>query len=324
MVTIQKIIIWGHKLHSHTHGYVHNGFYLGFKKLGYDTYWFDDDTNVDNFDFSNSLFLSEHQVDFKIPQRSDCLYFIHFLEEDRYQNVPRENLINMKCAFRDMTRERRIDPNLVYTPVDEKKFEFYMKDKNDIINYYILWATDIFSEDIDENIKNLEEIHKNINHKIIYFIGTMTEPWRIMYNFLYRSDIRFIQYGATFDKNSHNNKSILENMKLIQSSLVSPAFQEQLQIDDTYIPCRIFKNISYGRMGITNSYFTNDFFDKRLIYDSDIIKCTQKAIEFEKREDKLEIIKSLMNYVKDNHTYVNRVETFINFINKHTLFKIVK
>ena len=53
---INKIIIWGHPLHSHTHSYIHNGFFIAFKELGYDTYWFHDNMNIDSsFDFSNSL-----------------------------------------------------------------------------------------------------------------------------------------------------------------------------------------------------------------------------------------------------------------------------
>ena len=77
---VNNIIIWGHKLHSHTHSYIHNAFFIAFKKLGYDTHWFDDNDDVSNFDFSNSLFITEHQVDNKIPKRDDCLYFIHFVD----------------------------------------------------------------------------------------------------------------------------------------------------------------------------------------------------------------------------------------------------
>ena len=77
---VNNIIIWGHKLHSHTHSYIHNAFFIAFKKLGYDTYWFDDNDDTSNFDFSNSLFITEHQVDNKIPKRKDCLYFVHFVD----------------------------------------------------------------------------------------------------------------------------------------------------------------------------------------------------------------------------------------------------
>ena len=52
---IDKVIIWGHFLHSHTHSYIHNGFYEAFKYMGYNTYWFDDNSNIEGFDFSNYL-----------------------------------------------------------------------------------------------------------------------------------------------------------------------------------------------------------------------------------------------------------------------------
>lgn len=31
MTEIKKVVIWGHKLHSHTHSYIHNAFYNAFK-----------------------------------------------------------------------------------------------------------------------------------------------------------------------------------------------------------------------------------------------------------------------------------------------------
>jgi len=54
---IKQIVIWGHKLHSHTHSYIHNGFYLGFKSLGYPVSWYDDSDDVSTLDFSHSLLL---------------------------------------------------------------------------------------------------------------------------------------------------------------------------------------------------------------------------------------------------------------------------
>ena len=37
---LNKVIIWGHELHNHTHSYIHNAFYRTFKYLGYNVYWF--------------------------------------------------------------------------------------------------------------------------------------------------------------------------------------------------------------------------------------------------------------------------------------------
>ena len=38
-----RFVIWGYPLHTHTHSYIHYGFYKALKSLGYDVRWFDDE-----------------------------------------------------------------------------------------------------------------------------------------------------------------------------------------------------------------------------------------------------------------------------------------
>ena len=64
-----KIVIWGHKLHSHTHSYIHYGYWRAADYLGHEVYWYDDTDNVMDVDFSNSIFITEHQVCKNIPLR---------------------------------------------------------------------------------------------------------------------------------------------------------------------------------------------------------------------------------------------------------------
>ena len=323
MSSIKKIIIWGHSLHTHTHSYIHNGFYIAFKHCGYDTYWFDDNTNVSDFDFSNSLFISEHQVDNNIPKRADCLYFIHFLDSYKYINIPRQNVIDLKCAFRDMKREKEINTSLNFIPINDKNFEFYCINNVNELTYYMMWATDIFPETIQENINNLENISNKRNTNVFNFIGSLNKEWNEAYHSCSRKNIKFNKYGATFNKNNHNNKSIDENIELMQTSIISPAFQDvEVQIRDNYVPCRIFKNISYGRMGITNNKFVNELFNNKLICHENIHKCIDMGIEFENKNNKLEIIKELMEVVRDNHTYIQRIDAMKQFINTTTNFII--
>ena len=46
------------------------------------------------------------------------------------------------------------------------------------------------------------------------------------------------------------------------------------------------------------------------------------GLEFEKRSDKLDIIKELMYKVKEDHTYISRIESMKYFINNFTKFNI--
>ena len=73
---IKRVILWGHKLHSHTHSYIHWAFYRTFKHLGFETYWLDNKDSLAGLNLANTLFITEGQVDQRIPVRDDCFYVL--------------------------------------------------------------------------------------------------------------------------------------------------------------------------------------------------------------------------------------------------------
>jgi len=74
----KRVVIWGHKpITKHTHSYIHGAFCKSFKHLGYDTHWLDVSDNIEGIDFSNTLFLTEGQVDSGIPLIKDSYYVLH-------------------------------------------------------------------------------------------------------------------------------------------------------------------------------------------------------------------------------------------------------
>ncbi len=59
----KKIIIWGYPLHSHTHSYIHSAIFDALKYLKYEVYWFDDNNYPKNFNWDNSVFITEGYAD---------------------------------------------------------------------------------------------------------------------------------------------------------------------------------------------------------------------------------------------------------------------
>jgi len=322
---LNKVIIWGHELHNHTHSYIHNAFYRTFKYLGYNVYWFNEDgqnnypdSNKDNqevdFCFNNALYIVHGLESKNLPLNETSLYISHNVEwaGDEYKipakhtlineskGIPSNNIIGLQVYTKDC---------LQYLNYENNKNYFYTSDKKCI---FMPWATDLLPHEIDENIKNLESFEiKDISN----FIGMPLEHNLHLREALKKYNIKYEIYGGTFNKNSERNKSIEENMKLIQESIIAPALQTEWQIEKNYIPCRIFKNISYGKMGITNSEAVYELFNKKIIYSSNIEKLVQKSLEFNKNENKFNIIKELMIEVRDNHTYINRINFIIDFLN---------
>ena len=107
--------------------------------------------------------------------------------------------------------------------------------------------------------------------------------------------------------------SIEENIRLIRESYFAPAIVGSHHIVEGYAPCRIFKNISYGAMGVTNSKRVNDIFGGQLIYNPDPRELFYQAVaELPKIPEQR--IRELMDYVAKKHTYLNRVDAILKAI----------
>ncbi len=297
-VLFDKVVVWGHKLHTHTHSYIHNGFYIGFKHLGYDTYWFDNDDDVSLFDFSNTLFLTEGQVDGKIPIRDDCYYILHNCTLSKYQVLPQKNCIAMQVYTDSVLKYH-------FTEVDKC---IYYDIKGRCV--YMPWATDLLPDQIEEMKKTIKPLDSK--NRVVYWVGTIgdgrfgnIEQLTPFIQACQESDVCFVHAGIT-------KLTIEENIRFIQDSYVAPAIVGRWQKEVGYIPCRIFKNISYGKMGVTNSSQVYELFDRKIVYHPDEYQLFYAAEERLKAL-KLEELFALMDVVKTKHTFIQRIGTLLHF-----------
>jgi hypothetical protein len=292
---IEAVVIYGHKLHSHTHSYIHEAFVRAFDYLRFKWYWIDDSKTLQQWDVTlpkKCLFITEGQVDKKIPLIPESYYVLHNCDTKKYESViPSNHILYLQVYTKDCIPRSE--------PLKDCKFIRF-----DGKCLYIPWASDLHPHEIDRNIDRLEEINKNPKN-ICHFIGMILDnPWKPCKEVCQQNNIQFSYVGG-FDK---NNVSIEENQRRVQEAIIAPAFQEPWQVEHGYIPCRIFKNIGYGKMGITNSSTVQELFNGRLIYDSDVKNATQKAIDQAKNGNDLNLLRELMIEIRDHHTYINRIK----------------
>jgi len=294
-----QVVLWGHKLHSHTHSYIHGAFVKAFEYIGYKTLWLDKTDDISGINFENNLFITEGQVDEGIPIEPSSYYVIHNCNGEKYKPIPQNNKMVLQTYTYDA------DQRWKGTPIPNKTFEFYQGD-----GVWIPWATDLLPHEIDSNIELVKNNSIDIKNET-HFIGMPIEPWD---KFAKTVQLKGIEYkrGGGFG----NNISYEDNIKLIQSSIIAPALQCEWQVKHGYIPCRIFKNISYGKMGATNSPAVQKLFGDRLIYDSDIENLVNRLLEFELNSENIPKKIELMEYVRDHHTYLNRIDTIMWFFSK--------
>ena len=300
-----KVIIWGHKLYSHTHSYIHQGYFKGFKSLGYETFWFDDNDNTNSFDFSNCIFFTEGQVDKNIPIRNDCKYITHNCFGDKYKTLNQNNILGIQFLCKD-----------------GKKTTTKINDYTYIGNRCLFqpWATNLLPHEINLNDAN----HFRTRH--IFYVGTLNENG-MNKNIHYfddfaraarRQGIDMIVSGGytgnVLDMNfkTESGKQISEekHIEKIKTSYLAPALVGEFQINVDYIPCRIFKNISYGQYGVTNSEAVYNLFEGNSTWDKNGYDLFYKA-EKEKSKDKT---KKAMEIVRDRHTYINRIKQIMEIL----------
>lgn len=291
----EKVIIWGHKLHSHTHSYIHEGFYNAFKKLGYPTYWLDDADDVTHFDFSDALFLTEGQVDGKIPLREDAAYLLHNCTDSKYRALNKKNVLSFQVytdSIFSVPTLVKLDSCIYYDLVGRC--------------LYMPWATDLLPDEIEA----LKAEPPAVSDQI-FWIGTIGAG-----RFGNIEEITpFIQAceenALSFTQKSHLSRS--EHIASIRASYMAPAIVGGWQEEQGYIPCRLFKNISYGKMGITNSRHAYELFERKIVYNPDTYQLFFDAQERLKTFTVKEM-HELMDFVKTKHTYIQRIHTLLDFL----------
>jgi len=296
---IKQVIIWGHPLMSHTHSYIHEGFYKAFKHLGYDTYWFTDNDETSSFDFSNSLFITEGQVDKNIPMDITSWYVLHNCDVKRYTDHACKCLI-IQVLTKDVYNIEGIQILNKYTMIDKA---------NDINCLYMCWATDLLPHEINP------ESAKNNQMGGVVWVGSLG-GWGTTHgnastvspflNKCLESGLQLLIVDPW-----SNPISSEENSNMVNNAFLAPSIQGEWQVEVGYVPCRIFKNISYGHFGYTNSEFVNDIFDGKLVYEKDTTILFGKCIEKKADPNHIEELKELMEIVRDNHTYINRIEVIL-------------
>ena len=319
-----KIIIWGYPLHSHTHSYIHAAFYKAFNHLGYETYWFHDGEYPDNFDWNDCIFWTEGFADKNIPLNKTSTYFVHVCPDPaKYINADVKKFIDVRynhlwhkdhvydyslnkdkvtkvgpCCYLQEKKNRRVQ---VLNDYQQYWIEDYDK-------FYVTWATNYLPEEFD-----FEDIHYPRENKI-YFSGNISANGRCEN---YSTFAPFIdecnKNGVEFIHNDPFSNPLSEEEVIIRTkkSILGVDIRGPEHIKNGYVPCRVFKSISWGHLGTTNSYEVCKELEGHCLYSPDTSLMFNDAMI--KRLD-YDYIKESMKYVKENHTYVNRIQSIMSLV----------
>lgn len=319
-----KIIIWGYPLHSHTHSYIHAAFYKAFKSLDYETYWFHDKNYPKDFDWNDCVFWTEGFADKNIPLNKTSTYFVHVCPDPaKYINAGVKKFIDVRYNHlwhKDHVYEYKLDKSKVEKVgpccyLSERKnrrvqvlndyHKYWIEDYD---KFYVTWATNYLPSEFDfEDIKYPRE-------NKIYFSGNISSTGRCENYSTFKPFIYECQKnGIEFIHNDPFSNPLDENevIERTKKSILGVDIRGPEHIKNGYVPCRVFKSISWGHLGITNSYEVYNELEGNCLYSKDTAQMFYDSMN---KKNDFDFIKKSMKYVKENHTYVNRIQSIMKLL----------
>ena len=339
---ITYLVVHGLKTRQHTHRYIHESIYNTFVYIADrcsersvtrpDVIWCEDTPHsrkiytpvMYNPENNYLIFSTPHlETDKYLPILNNAYYIVHYRKGVVYSDVPitkYDYLLQTKRAVKYL--DFRYSPtNTDYhknnmtgvITIDNTPFWF-----NTITNEaHLAWGTNLLPEEINTNIELIRASNGPLFKLQSYFCGSV---WRV-------NDADITRWIDTckrlgIDSICERQKDETIHQQMVRKSFLSHAIQGESQRQSDikyYVPCRIFKNISYGAIPITNNIGVyNMLKDYRVVYDIDSDKLIEKALDRHKeilfnyddyKNDQIRV----MEYVRDHHTFLNRIATIIQY-----------
>jgi hypothetical protein len=322
-----KIIVYGFtkENHYHTHSHIHEGFARAAKFMRPGSKWIDQSSaNLSEEDLTNTLFITEHGPGKNIPIRPDNFYVVHGLNDnkparDHFFQTPHRLSWNVYHDYSHVygTQGNPVNDRVIGVPLTDcmwigEEVPLYPNERH----LDFRWATDLLPHEIEANKpsgKNYEEgkyMAVGLNNKRIWYIGTQ---WWV-------NQRELNQFAKACQEDSCDWKvvgagqngviSVEENAKLVRESYFAPALSGSHHLTEGYVPCRIFKNISYGMYGVTNNRRAHQVLGNTCIFHPDPYRLYFEARD-QLRSRRVEDLWAQMDLVKEKHTYVNRINSIL-------------
>jgi len=309
---MKKIVIWGHKLGTHTHSYVHYGYWRAAEYIGYAVEWYDDNDDVSSVDFSDTIFITEHNVCKNMPIRNDCVYFNHNIDRP-FDNTNRSDITHPRY-FNFVYFADRWNPADNITWPDNNELQYidlhhYFHSKTNTLT--TMWATDLLSDEIDQVEPELFDESKDS----IYFVGTPNgSNINKFMEICSKNGKPFKLVGGWSGLYANSAPDINQNIQLVRDSYISVDIRDAPHlVQGRYYPCRLFKNISYGKWTGSNHPEIADVFGDHFTTDSNLDNLYEKLVE-DSRNCTEQKMRSAMNFIRDGHTYASRLKNFLKII----------
>ena len=272
-----------------SHAYIHAGYAKAFTALGFNTYWRDDAEASEVMPDNAIIFCMNCRAD-HLPYRPDLFYVGHNLEPKQTDRIDPSRRIGLQYLFKDCPGEPQGCDYVKWNATDR--------------TLYMPWASDLLPSEIDYEVYMP---HSNV----VYWVGSVWNEAGM------GNEVEIGELRGALAKHNIELKVVRaldkDHAEYIRQSRFAPAMQGRWQIDKGYIPCRAFKNASYGQMVVTNNPAVRDLFEGHCVY-GDTIPAMVDAAAAACCAGRRAMTLAGMKIVRGRHCYMHRVESLMKIV----------
>jgi hypothetical protein len=293
-VTNKKFVAWGHKYPHRiqdTFAYIYASYSKAFQSLGYEVFHLDSNDDISGINFDNAIFFTHGPVERGIPLIKTAKYILHHCDEDKYENF---NYIKVQIPTNGKEKSLGFSGNKLddLTYYDETTKNLFQP-----------WATDLLPSEIGDNFQFRDK-------KTCAYVGTRGGGYHGNLHELNALAASCKENGYIFQYHRPCSISFEENRQIINESEIAPTILGRWQNINDYVPCRFFKNISYGKVGITNSHAANALVQGNTICNTSDILMEDYLSTSKKKQKKM--FEDSVKLIREKHTYINRIQRILS------------
>ncbi len=140
---------------------------------------------------------------------------------------------------------------------------------------FVFWVGSIWNNDLNQgNLAEIDELRSALRQRSLRFVH-----------------LKFIPDCVS--------------IAAIRASRVAPAIAGRWQVEHNYLPCRMFKNISYGQLGVSNVSKFSELYHDCTIPGQSVSELVDSALSLPRRHV-IELVEAQQKITRQ-HTYVHKI-----------------
>lgn len=283
-----RVVIWGLRSQWHSHRFIHQGFYDTLSRLRVPVVWTNYGAKAEAIQDKDLVITSNMygrltSKNTLAPFCKGAYYCFHGFQGMPYQ-VDRGRYLRLevftKAALRadqqwDETTYFDSSSRTLYQAWGTNLFEEDFGDPTVSSGPLVFWVGAIWNNELDQgNVREIEELRRVLKERSLRFVHLKYVPNSV-------------------------------NFRAVRLSRLAPAIAGRWQVENDYLPCRMFKNISYGQLGISNVKWFRKLYRNCSVPGDSIEALVDNALEMS-QTDMLELT-TLQQSITKSHTYVQKL-----------------